>query len=66
MDITVYNIVWDTDNQKVDLPNKVVISISKEVIEDFGIENAISDVLSDSYGSCHHSFEYLEFAINSK
>lgn len=43
-------ILWDTDNQDVELPNEVEIP---EWLED---DDEISDYLSDLTGFCHYGF----------
>ena len=44
----VTNIVWDTDDEDLDLP-------TEEVVECYNDE-CISDILSDKYGWCVESF----------
>ena len=41
------DIVWDTDGEKVDLPNDVIIEAEDE--------DAVVDALSDEYGWCIES-----------
>ena len=58
MEINVFNIVWDTDGEEVDLPTRCSVSVSKDAVDEFGIDNVIADTLSDAYGWCHRSFNY--------
>jgi hypothetical protein len=50
----IYGIVWETDNQEVDLPSEV------DVPNDLG-EFEIADYLSDEYGWLVQSFEIKTF-----
>ena len=54
--VRVYDIKWDTDGKKVDLPTEVVISIKKKELEDTNI----ADILSDKYGWCIFSLKVEE------
>lgn len=46
------SIVWDTDEEEVDLPVEFEISAESE--------DALADAISDKYGWCHHSFQFEE------
>ena len=50
------NILWDTDGEKVNLPNKIEIPdwVDKED------DDEISDYLSDITGFCHFGFELVD------
>lgn len=47
------NIKWDTDGEKIDLPNK--IEIPKDLID----VDAISDYITDQTGFCHAGFDIV-------
>ena len=55
MKVRFFNIDWDTDGEKVDLPLEVIIP---DVETDVDIENEGADILSDKYGWCVNSFSY--------
>lgn len=48
------NIIWDTDGEKIELPNEIEIP--------FGMtdENEISDYISNETGFCHYGFELVD------
>ena len=50
------NIKWDTDSEKVNLPNEIEIPdwVDKED------DDEISDYLSDTTGFCHFGFELVD------
>ena len=50
------NIKWDTDGEKVNLPNEIEIPdwVGKED------DDEISDYLSDTTGFCHFGFELVD------
>lgn len=50
MKLRATNIIWDTDDEIVDLPNSI------EIPEDITDEDKISDYLSDLTGFCHKGF----------
>lgn len=50
MKLRATNIVWDTDDEAVDLPTSI------EIPEDITDEDEISDYLSDLTGFCHKGF----------
>ena len=50
MKLRATNIVWDTDDETVDLPTSI------EIPEDITDEDKISDYLSDLTGFCHKGF----------
>lgn len=50
-----FNILWDTDGEKVKLPKEV--EIPEEIAGD---TDEISDYLSDQTGFCHNGFELKE------
>lgn len=50
MKLRATNIIWDTDNETVDLPASI------EIPEDITDEDEISDYLSDLTGFCHKGF----------
>ena len=55
--ICIYNIKWDKDGQKVELPKAV--AIPKEMVDaDFDVAMQGADFLSDHYGWCVKSFEF--------
>ncbi len=52
------NIVWDTDGEKVDLPQEVVL----DVPEGTDLEHEGADFLSDAYGWLVESFSFAVLA----
>jgi len=54
MNYYVTDIIWDTDDEDVDLPTEVIIPQGE--IED---EEEIADWLSDNYGWLVESFQYI-------
>ena len=52
---TVYNINWDTDRQKICLPNIMRICVP-EWVDD--VEEYLSDHISDETGYLHNGFLY--------
>ena len=48
MQVRFYDIQWDTDGEKVDLPAECVL----EVDDDIDLEEEGADALSDEYGFC--------------
>ena len=51
-----FDIEWDTDGKKVDLPSEVFISDEEEVL----YSDDLVDELSDKYGFCVNSSSYEE------
>ena len=49
------NILWDTDDEEVSLPNE--IEIPDWVDKD---DDGVSDYLSDATGFCHFGFELVD------
>jgi hypothetical protein len=56
MKVRFFNIVWDTDDDQVDLPDDVTLDTDLEDNEDVQYRGA--DVLSDTYGWCVVTFNY--------
>ena len=65
MKYIVYDIKWDTDGYKTDLPDRVEISEENLLYEhedknlkldDDELLDRISDYLSDQFGYCHDGF----------
>jgi len=52
MKIKCYDIQWDTDNKKIDLPKKIILNIEKDDAEE------ISNILSDRYDWLINSLKY--------
>ena len=50
------NILWDTDGEKVNLPNEIEIPdwVDKEN------DDGVSDYLSDETGFCHFGYELVD------
>ena len=58
-----YNINWDTDGEKVDLPSELNIALDDDA--DIAVEG--SDALSDKIGWCVNHFDYKElFELEDK
>ena len=51
-----YNIDWDTDGEKVDLPSEVTFEMEDD--EDPSLEGA--NAISDKYGWCVNGFSFEE------
>jgi len=62
------NIRWDTDNEDVDLPKTIVLSVSSSDLDvdenyDFNkdrdnvVSDYVSDKISDETGYCHFGFD---------
>lgn len=56
MKVTAFNIIWDTDNQEVDLPKELTFNISDD-IEIGDITDILIDKISDETGFLHKGFE---------
>ena len=60
--IRVFDIVWDTDGEELDLPTEVIIDDlpedeMKELIDNIGYyDDDLANELSDRYGWCVESF----------
>ena len=50
------NILWDTDGEKVNLPNEIEIPDLMDKEDD----DEISDYLSDTTGFCHFGYELVD------
>mgnify|MGYP000016931647 CR=1 FL=1 len=46
----VSHIEWDTDGEKVDIPDSVYVRVNDD--------EELSDALSDHFGFCHFGFNY--------
>jgi len=53
-----YNIQWDTDEEKIELPSEVIFNMEDD--DDPSIDGA--NVISDMVGWCINSFFYEEIA----
>lgn len=51
------NILWDTDQEEVDLPSSAVIELDDST-DEAEVQWLLSDSLSDRYGFCHYGFTY--------
>ena len=59
----VFDILWDTDYEPVNLPEEATVTISSSSVDlndDELVSEYISDWLSDEYGFCHYGFDYNE------
>lgn len=56
MKILAYNIDYDTDGEKVDLPKEIEIEIEPMTV--YEEEELISDKISEITGFCHNGFMY--------
>ncbi len=55
MKVRFFDIVWDTDDQDVDLP-----STHEAIVDaDFDTDEEGADLLSDQFGWCVKSFEHV-------
>lgn len=50
MKVRAFNIDWDTDEEKIDLPQEVFVEVEDE--------EEISDAVSDKVGFCLFSLQY--------
>lgn len=56
MEVTAFNIKYDTDGEQVDLPEELTFYIpNEEEIEN--ISDIVSDKISNETGFCHLGFE---------
>lgn len=55
MNATVTDIKWDTDGEKVDLPQSIIVPIPEDIEED-EIEEYVSDEITKTTGFCHKGF----------
>ena len=53
---TVYDIEYDTDGAKVDLPKRLEIEVPDDVTDREEIEETLSDEISNITGFCHFGF----------
>ena len=61
MQYNVYDIKWDTDGQHIELPTELIIIIPNDVfleMNEYDIEEYISDEISDITGFCHRGFKF--------
>ena len=60
MKYKVTNIKYDTKDTS-DLPKEIYVNIDdSEYLEDYDIDEIISDVISDTTGFCHKGFSFEE------
>jgi hypothetical protein len=52
----VYNIKYDTDGAKINLPKKLEIEVSDNITDMEDIEQILSDEISNITGFCHFGF----------
>jgi hypothetical protein len=56
-EVTITDIIYDTDGEDVDLPKTLKISVSDEVFNDKEeLETFLSDEISNITGFCHKGF----------
>jgi hypothetical protein len=55
MKIRCFDIVWDCDDEEIDLPSSVVIDVEDEEGEYAFVDTAAADALSDRFGWCVES-----------
>lgn len=55
MKVRFFDIVWDTDDQEVDLPS----TVEAEVDANFDIDEDGADILSEQFSWCVKSFDYV-------
>jgi hypothetical protein len=63
----VFNVNWDTDGEDLALPTTFTVHVTdheEDVVLDYegGLDEYLSDWLSDTIGFCHFGFEYKETA----
>ncbi len=54
MKIRAFNIKYDTDGQKIDLPKEIVFDVE----DDFDANEELADLISDETGFCVFGCEY--------
>ena len=54
MKIKVFNILYDTDGEDVELPQEFEV----EVDDHEDVEEELSEVITDQTGFCHKGFDY--------
>ena len=52
----VYNIEYDTDGEKVELPDRLEIELPDDITDPDEIAEELSDAISDITGFCHFGF----------
>ena len=52
----VYNIKYDTDGEKVKLPDRLEIELPDDITDPDEIAEELSDKISDITGFCHFGF----------
>lgn len=55
-EFVITDIKYDTDGEKVDLPNELKVSVPDELESYEEIEEFISDEISNITGFCHYGF----------
>lgn len=57
MKVKLFNLIWDTDEEVVDLPDEVVIDLG-EVEDDTDLHEMAMDIASEDFGWCINSCEF--------
>ena len=57
MKIKIFNIQYDTDGEKIDLPETLTMTFPQWTTEE-EISDLASDYISDITGFCHNGFEW--------
>ena len=52
----VYDIKYDTDGEKIELPNRLEIDVPDDITDREDIEQILSDEISNITGFCHFGF----------
>ena len=58
MIVNVSYINWDTDNEAVDLPQRLIIPIPDHIEDEIEIEDFVSETISEDTGFSHKGFGY--------
>lgn len=56
--IKIYNIVWDTDGENLDLPTEMEIPNAFFNCDEDDVIEYISDYITEEIGFCHLGFEF--------
>ena len=63
MEYVISNIIWDTDGEKITLPEKLRVEVPETIKDGYEINEYISDEITNKTGFCHYGFN-VEPEIN--
>ncbi|HEY9659556.1 MAG TPA: hypothetical protein V6C65_13945 [Allocoleopsis sp.] len=56
--VRIHSIQWDTDGEKIALPQEVTLSFDDETFDQEEAEDVMADTLTEMTGFCHKGFKY--------